>query len=209
MATTRSSLKEKVYSTLKEQICNRVYAPGDRINIDSIAKEYGVSNSPIREAINMLVTDGLLQNVQNSSPRVTCLTDREKHEMYCAISALLVGCYTIHIAGQKEEELAKVMEERLERQKKMIEVGDWEKELVAAMEFDQSIIDVAKNPRLRGIYDYLVGLFFLTVRTYSMEHSRDASVSEHEGILEAVYAKDAALLQARLKGHYYQIVKPD
>ncbi len=209
MAGIRRSLKDKVYNALKEQILNRDFIPGDRLNIDSIAREMGVSNSPVREAINLLITDGLVENIQNSSPRVTCVSQEEKHDLYCAISALLVGAYTIHIAGKREDELLAVMEERFAFQKKMMEVGSSDMQIKAAMEFDQSIVDVSGNTRLKTIYDALVIMFFLTLHTYALGHNRELSMVEHQGIIDAVRARDLTLLQTRLKAHYYQVIKPE
>jgi DNA-binding GntR family transcriptional regulator len=51
----RVMLLEQVYELLKEQIIDRVYGPGDKLNIDAIAREMKVSSTPVREALARLV----------------------------------------------------------------------------------------------------------------------------------------------------------
>lgn len=189
---------------LKEQIHNRVYVPGDRINIDSIAKEFGVSNSPIREAINMLITDGLLENVQNSSPRVVILSDREQEELYSSICVLLLGSYSNYIVEKKDDQLVAIMEERLEIQKEMMRTGSFQSQITAAMEFDQAFMDVAGNGRILSIYQSLMSLFYLSVQDHLLTHDKDASIKEHTEILAAIRAKDQQLVQVLVQKHYSQ-----
>ena len=54
-------LLEQVYELLKEQIIDRVYGPGDKLNIDAIAREMKVSSTPVREALARLVAEGSLR----------------------------------------------------------------------------------------------------------------------------------------------------
>ena len=56
-------LLEQVYELLKEQIIDRVYGPGDKLNIDAIAREMKVSSTPVREALARLVAEGLVAAV--------------------------------------------------------------------------------------------------------------------------------------------------
>ena len=54
-------LLEQVYELLKEQIIDRVYGPGDKLNIDAIAREMKVSSTLVREALARLVARGSLR----------------------------------------------------------------------------------------------------------------------------------------------------
>jgi DNA-binding GntR family transcriptional regulator len=57
----RSTLGEDVYETLKALVMEHTLAPGDRINIDALARELDVSPTPVREGLARLESDGLVR----------------------------------------------------------------------------------------------------------------------------------------------------
>jgi DNA-binding GntR family transcriptional regulator len=57
----RSTLGEDVYETLTALVMEHTLAPGDRINIDALARELEVSPTPVREALARLESDGLVR----------------------------------------------------------------------------------------------------------------------------------------------------
>ena len=63
----RLSLKAQVYEIIRQKILQQEYALGEKINIDTVADELKISNSPIREALMMLSQDGLIEMVPNNA----------------------------------------------------------------------------------------------------------------------------------------------
>ena len=57
----RSTLGDEVYETLKTLVMQHTLAPGDRINIDALARELDVSPTPVREGLARLESDGLIR----------------------------------------------------------------------------------------------------------------------------------------------------
>ena len=53
-----------------EKIRRGEFAPGERLNIESLSREFGVSRTPIREAIGMLTQNGFLEHVHNVGPQI-------------------------------------------------------------------------------------------------------------------------------------------
>ena len=66
METTAS----RIYSSIKEQIINGHYAPGERLTEQSIAAEFSTSRTPVREAMRQLVADGFADFKPNSGTSV-------------------------------------------------------------------------------------------------------------------------------------------
>lgn len=56
-------LKESAYNLIKDKLLSLEFAPGTRIREDYIAKEISMSRTPVREAINQLVSEGLIKSV--------------------------------------------------------------------------------------------------------------------------------------------------
>lgn len=59
---SRRVLADQVHEILTERILDRVYQPGERLNIDALARELGVSSSPVREALTRLTAEGLVSS---------------------------------------------------------------------------------------------------------------------------------------------------
>ena len=68
------TIRQQLYRTLKQRILDGVYPPGAHLNIDIIAREQGVSNSPLREAMTLLVKDRLVENRPNAGMYVIEIT---------------------------------------------------------------------------------------------------------------------------------------
>ena len=73
----RSSMKDQVYELIKGRIYSQYYKSGEEIKILTLSKELGVSNTPIREALTMLVAEGLLTTSLNNKFRVIELNEEE------------------------------------------------------------------------------------------------------------------------------------
>jgi DNA-binding GntR family transcriptional regulator len=58
---SREGLADRAYEALKEALLFREIPPGTRLNLDHIARELGVSNTPVREALSQLEADGLVR----------------------------------------------------------------------------------------------------------------------------------------------------
>jgi DNA-binding GntR family transcriptional regulator len=56
----RVVLGDQVYEAIKERILDQAYAPGEKLNIDRLVREFEVSSTPIREALTRLVAEGLV-----------------------------------------------------------------------------------------------------------------------------------------------------
>jgi len=68
-----SLLTQQVYNVLRENIITRKYLPGDKLDIHKIAEKFGVSRSPVKDAINQLVHEGLIEILPRKGTYVTKL----------------------------------------------------------------------------------------------------------------------------------------
>ncbi len=75
-ATTRA------VRTLRDMVMNRRLAPGQQLRQDSLAEELGLSRSPLREALRMLETEGLLEHLPNQGYFVTRLRSADMQQIY-------------------------------------------------------------------------------------------------------------------------------
>jgi len=76
------TLREKVYSQIKDLILTNKLYPGQVLVIDRIASELGLSHTQVREALAMLELDGLVSTTQHRNPRVADITPADIEELY-------------------------------------------------------------------------------------------------------------------------------
>ena len=71
------NLSEEVYSILAERIINRKIHPGVRLVEEELAKDFDISRTPIREALNRLAQDGLVELIPRKGAQVSQLKARD------------------------------------------------------------------------------------------------------------------------------------
>lgn len=105
-----SNLANEAYSTLKESIMNNEFKPGDCLSENALAQALGMSRTPIREAIKVLSSEGLLEIHNGIGAFVKHITLKEIHDIFEVRSALecaAVDSALGRITDQELEQLEK------------------------------------------------------------------------------------------------------
>ncbi len=82
MALIRAKLGQQIYEVLEGMIHNRRFQPGGRLNIEQIAKELGVSRTPVWEAVAQLEREGLVTSVPHRGVYMAVLTHQDAQDLY-------------------------------------------------------------------------------------------------------------------------------
>lgn len=88
-----ASLSEKVYSLIRENILERQLLPGEKIQVEDIARQLGVSGTPIKEALNRLSLEGLVEKIPRHGTFVTRLDAQHVSQVFDA--RLLLETYAV------------------------------------------------------------------------------------------------------------------
>ncbi len=91
--TNKRNKHEQAYSIMRERIFNGTYVPGYRLVIDALARELGISQVPIREAIRRLEAEGWVEYRPNAGAQVAAV-DASKYDEEMSVLALLEGYAT-------------------------------------------------------------------------------------------------------------------
>ncbi len=200
----RKSMKDQVYELIRQRIYAQHYLPGEEIKILSLSNELGVSNTPIREALNVLAAEGLLSTSMNNKFRVVELNEEMNVELNETIKVLLTGGYlTAHKDG-RDAGLEEMLKERFRRQKEILKTGDDHEYLLSTISFDKSFVEITGNKKLIKMFDDNSYLFYLFIRhtIWKEEGNREKALSEHEQLIKAVSANDPKLVTELLEKHY-------
>ena len=206
----RKRATDEVYEAMRQAIITRVFKPGERLQVEEIAQKLGVSLTPVRHALQQLSTEGLIEIHPRSGTYVTNVSPQdieETFELRCALECL---------AGERA--IPRVTREQLSRLRELLselaKPVDTEQALAnherANSELHQILIDASGSRKLAELYDSL-NAHIKIARVHSGETAssdlgkrlRDEQ-REHEAIVAALEAKDAAALTSALRNHIYR-----
>ncbi|MBD3859956.1 GntR family transcriptional regulator [Bacillus sp. 28A-2] len=136
------------YEQLKQMIFDGQFQPGERINETQLAKQFGVSRSPVREAMRLLEKDELLIADHKSGYSVYTLTERDVEELYqirVSLETLAVELACKEAAQREIDEIEQVLTQADEAIKQQLP----SKDIVQLHEaFHQNIMLASHNHRL-------------------------------------------------------------
>lgn len=198
---TRRSLHDEVVERIRDMIVEGELAPGARVPERMLCERFGISRTPLREAIKVLAREGLVDLLPNRGARVVALSENDIDELFEVLGGLeaLAGELACTRIGRRD--LAAVREAH-EAMLRCFRHGDLREYFKRNQEIHQRIVEAAGNETLKRIYDGLAGRIKRAryAANLSPERWRKA-VEEHEAILAALEARDGPRLGAILKAH--------
>ncbi len=200
----KATIKDQVYEIIREMILRQEYRLGEKINIDTLAATLNVSNSPIREALNMLEKQGIVENIPNIGSHVVTFSTTAYREISDSMHLVLSGSYDICLRQNTIDDAIRNMRDALRMQKSTVDSKDLYAFMKHTLAFDKSIVCATQNSYLLSIYERMEDIYFLIV-LYSHQRSDDEhreNLFEHSMILENIEKGDSAAVKAWLQVHY-------
>lgn len=151
MAGKNISLADQAYMQIKENILNLTYPPGMALTEAILTKELSMSRSPVRTAIQMLQTEGLIVSDYYKSMTVREITDKDIREIYQLRELLEGEAFKLIFTSGRNEEYSFRIEEKVVRMCAAAgNLYDWE---VADTAMHMEIISIFENERINRIYE--------------------------------------------------------
>lgn len=200
----KASIKEQVYEIIKEMILTQTYGLGEKINIDTLAADLNVSNSPIREALMMLEKQGLVEHVPNVGSRIISFSPTAFREICFSLFTIVSGAYELCLAQNTIHDAIESMRKNLQEQKNIIDSTDMHTSIKYALAFDKSIVYATQNGYLLSIYEQMEDIFFLMALHINQRNEEEhmKNIHEHSMILESIEKNDVVAAKHWLFTHY-------
>ena len=204
----RSMLNTQVYDLLKERIIDGVLTPGQRLNIDGLARELGVSNIPVREALARLAVERLILVEPFKGYTVTPLFTAERlaqlFETRLLIETHAASIGAAHVSQADIYQMRGILEQMEELQEIQIGPSYHEFKLFnrGDHDFHTLIVSSGGNSMLSELYEHLSPHLHLS-RLYGVRGEVDAAeaVREHRAIFTAFTQHDVEATVAAVKEH--------
>lgn len=195
------TIQAQVYNILKQNICDGVYKPGQRLLETELAASLKVSRSPVREAMRKLATEGLVEEFPNRGVFVKQFSDEDIDHIF-EVRILMESHAIRHSQRHLTSEKASALRDRLSSLVKAHEEGRLEDYIDEDTALHKAIIELAENPVLTEMYE-LVYSRVQQFRIYSLISKQrfDESVDEHTAIVDAIINGDAAAAAKTNKLH--------
>lgn len=188
------TLREKVAELLREAIIQQKIKPGERITELEIASRYGLSRTPIREALRQLESEGFLEIIPRKGAIVAALNEKDIRDFY-EIKAVLEG-YAARIAAEKITDAEITRLERLNRKMKEYATKmDVEGLTLNHNEFHRFILEICGNDKITSVVSNLVQQFLRFRFFVSSSSSLNRVHADHDKIIAALKAHDGALAE--------------
>lgn len=202
----RVSLRERVAESLRAALVSGRMVPGTTYSIPALAEQFGVSATPVREAMLDLVNEGIVAPVPNKGFRVIELSDEELDQI-TDLRRLLELPTVTRLAGALDAAALRRLRTLADRVRRHAMDGDVVGYVEADRELHLALLGAAGNERLVD----MVGRLRDQSRLYGLEQLAAegvlvASADEHLSLLDALERGDAAASE-RIMAHHLDHVR--
>ncbi|MCM2395921.1 GntR family transcriptional regulator [Rhizobium sp. S95] len=205
----RGSGARYVYDVLRDEILDLVIAPGSPIDEVQLAERFGMSRTPIREALVRLAGVGLIDTLPNRSTMVSNIDFLNIHTYFDALT--LMYRVTAQLAAQyhRAEDLDRIRALQAEFAA-AVEAQDALAMIATNAAFHMAIAEAGRNPYFTSLFKRLLDEGRRILRLYYQSYEDRLPhrfVEEHDEMIAAIAARDTALSERLGRAHADQIVE--
>jgi DNA-binding GntR family transcriptional regulator len=202
MLLNKKSLSDQIYDILKMEILRGEISFGSKLVNRTLQNRFGVSSSPIRDAINRLYQDGLVVSIDKTGANIVDFD----YEFFLEVNEVLLHIVMtgIKLSSEKAnpDEVVKYLEKYIDLQKTNIKTDayyDYD------YKFHKTFIDFSYNSRLKKLFKEYNVLHEMLVRNsyhYRNPTTKQESIEMHKKIKDAYKVGDHDLALRLIEEHY-------
>jgi DNA-binding GntR family transcriptional regulator len=197
----RKKLHEQIYEILKQDILEHRIVFGEKITNRGLRERYGVSSTPVRDAINRLYLEGLLDEISQGGARVIPFDYKRAMDVNELMFILNKEAIAMSAERADGEEVVSCLQTALDRQSENL-LSDLYYQY--DQQFHHVFFEFCGNSQITQFYTQHNSLWMLLLRFYhaAQDNSRTIAVSQHAEIVAAYKRGDIALVQSLMKEHF-------
>ena len=208
----RSTLGTIVTDQLRDHVIHGRFPPGTVLGEVDLAARFGVSRGPIREALQRLVQEGLLQREPKRGISVPKLVPTDLQDVYLAREAIETAAVGLAIA-RGGASLVTALRSLVARMEAAAEKADWAAVADVDMAFHRRIIEASGSPRLGRLYASVLGEALAFLNMNERHRGRPDVTADHRELAELIAAGDIEAAIAAIRRHYTssvdRLTRPD
>lgn len=192
-----------IYETLRDEILSLVLAPSELVDEASLAKRFGVSRSPVREAMVRLVSESLLQTLPNKGTIVAPLRIEEFPQYVDALDIVQRTVTRLAAKFRNTDDLKSIRAEH-EKFVQCVKQGDVLGMILYNRDFHIAIAHAGNNRYLENIYSRLLDDGRRSLRLYFKSYDDtlpEEMCDAHEILIDAIEDQDVDLAERLASEH--------
>jgi DNA-binding GntR family transcriptional regulator len=194
------ALYEEVAELLRQRIFSRELEPGSWIDELKIAEEYGISRTPLREALKVLAAEGLVTMKVRRGAYVTEVSEKDLADVYHLLSLLESDAGGVVAERASDEEIASLQTLHAELE---AAVGERDRFFAINEQFHMRILELARNRWREQMVADLRKVMKLNRHNSLLKSGRiEESLAEHRAIVAALAQRDPALTVQCMREHF-------
>lgn len=198
---SRNYLHDQVAKRLRALIQSGQIKPNERLNEVALAERFGISRTPLREAIKILATEGLLELLPNRGAHVARFSETEVDEVLVVIAGLEATAGEVAARKITEAELEKVAALNA-RMAQAYAAGNIAEYFEINVEIHQAIMAASRNQTLAGVYDKLSGrIQQARFAAHKTPEQWEEAMRDHDRMIELLRARDGEALGRLMRRH--------
>ena len=200
VSLTPRALYVEVAELLRERIFSRELAPGSWIDELKLAEEYGISRTPLREALKVLATEGLVTMKVRRGAYVTEVSERDLTEVYHLLALLESDAAGVVASRASDSQLRELQDLHRELEKA---TGNRERFFEINEAFHMRLLEIADNRWRDQMVADLRKVMKLNRHNSLLKSGRiEEALAEHRAIMAALSARDAEATALRMRAHF-------
>lgn len=194
------ALYEEVAELLRQRIFRRELEPGSWIDELKLAEEYGISRTPLREALKVLATEGLVTMKVRRGAYVTEVSEKDLTDVYHLLALLESDAASV-VAAQATA--AQIKELQALHNQLESAVNNRDRFFALNEKFHMKLLEIAGNRWRDQMVLDLRKVMKLNRHNSLLKSGRiGESLAEHAAIMEAITARDAVEAARRMSAHF-------
>lgn len=196
------SKSEIVYQAIHKAIIEGKFKPGEKLEPEKLAIDLEVSRMPIREAINRLQTEGLVDIIPHTAA-VVATVDTDEIKDLMTVRSMLEG-FAVRRATKRitEKGLEKLWKICKEMEIKTKDKKDRNSLIARNREFHQTILEACGNKTIKSICSNLYDSFErFNMQLISSQKRANQILYEHRNLVETIEARKSAVAEKLMRSH--------
>ncbi|MDV8149625.1 GntR family transcriptional regulator [Arthrobacter sp. B10-11] len=201
----QESLVSLAAHEIRKLIVSGELAPGDKLNEPPLAERLGISRPPLREALRMLESEGLLEQTPRRGYRVVEMTESDINEIYSLRRALEMFALDLLLA-RKDPAAYSALDPIMTTMRAAAKRGDQTAVVQANVDFHTAVVEAAGHRRLTEAYRSLMLQMQLCMAANVIGEARtkgdlSKGCERHAALLECLRSGDAERIRREVEEH--------
>ena len=198
-------ITDSVYDTIKSAIIRHDLPPGFHLSVPALAKQLGVSRSPIRESVQKLISEGLAFEEPRKGAYVTKFETKDllpAFQLRLVLDGLAAKLTSQNISKSVILKLERIMSSH----RRAIDENDPDRYTTEDIKFHVALLDLSYNPLLKDTANSIYNKIYVAMKTRAAPLGPEVTYQDHLLIYNAVISGNEQLAEKAAREHVNNII---